>query len=330
MPSKDEEDQHNSVCYYCKKGGDLLCCDTCNLVFHIKCLKPPLKTVPKGTWHCPVCVDEKKNNKRKKPSSSSSSKRTKSLIVRGREDKTTMTEVEAFPRQQYAQLFKLLKQFHQDTHITLSSLKQLKDLLLVADVHSMSILLSAHDVYEMSEKKTYDILFCIDTFERVYLLNFPQGFVDLDALERVKNQKRMRQASLANGNNSSFNNTNNSNSNSNATNANGRNKIVLKKNDSNNDANGNVTTTTTTTTTTMTGNNNVSKPKTHVLLRNLTRNKVMNNNVINLGSKQNNQNTNIVQYEKELGISNSSPKVIVTKDKSVEKSYARNLSQKLL
>ena len=32
MPSNDEEDQHNSVCYYCKKGGDLLCCDTCNLV----------------------------------------------------------------------------------------------------------------------------------------------------------------------------------------------------------------------------------------------------------------------------------------------------------
>ena len=80
----------------------------------------------------------------------------------------------------------------------------------------------------------------------------------------------------------------------------------------------------------MTGNNNVSKPKTHVLLRNLTRNKVMNNNVINLGSKQNNQNTNIVQYEKELGISNNSPKVMVTNDKSVDKSYARNLSQKLL
>ena len=53
-------------------------------------------------------------------------------------------------------------------------------------------MLSACDLYEASEKSTYDVLFCIDTFERVYLLNFPQGFVDLDALERVKNQRRTK------------------------------------------------------------------------------------------------------------------------------------------
>ena len=55
-------------------------------------------------------------------------------------------------------------------------LKATEDLLVVADIHSMSIMLSACDLYN-SEKSTYDVLFCIDTFERVYLLNFPQGFV---------------------------------------------------------------------------------------------------------------------------------------------------------
>ena len=38
----------------------------------------------------------------------------------------------------------------------------------------------------------------------------------------------------------------------------------------------------------------------------------------------------VQKTEQELGISNNSPKVMVTNDKSVDKSYARNLSQKLL
>jgi hypothetical protein len=49
-------DDHNEVCEVCDKGGDLLCCDTCTLVFHLKCLRPKLSTVPKGRWSCPHCI----------------------------------------------------------------------------------------------------------------------------------------------------------------------------------------------------------------------------------------------------------------------------------
>ena len=195
-----------------------------------------------------------KSKKRKKVSSPST------LKVRNKVHKTTMTEVEAFPKEQYIHLFKLLKHFHQDNQISLSSLKQLKDLLVVADLHSMSILLSAHDLYESSDKKIYDILFCIDTFERVYLLNFPEGFVDLEALERVKKQKRMKQ----------HNHNNNSNSN-----------IAVSNDESNkNIANDNGNVSRTTTSVTNISSSSVSKPKTHVLLQNLTNSKVKNINVI--------------------------------------------------
>ncbi len=275
MPISAEEDQHNSLCQVCRKGGDLLCCDTCTLVYHTKCLTPPLKAIPKGKWHCPICVSEMKSRKRKKLSSPSTSK------VKLRVHKTTMTEVEAFPKEQYIHLFKLLKHFHQDNHISLSSLKQLKDLLVVADLHSMSILLSAHDLYESSDKKIYDILFCIDTFERVYLLNFPEGFVDLEALERVKKQKRMKQ----------HNQNNNSNSNIAVSNAD---KNIAKDN-------GNVSQTTTSVTNI--SSSSVSKPKTHVLLQNLTNNKVKNINVINVGNIGTKKHI-IQQHEKALGTKN--------------------------
>ena len=35
---------HNDVCSGCKeeKDEDVICCDTCNLVFHLECVDPPL------------------------------------------------------------------------------------------------------------------------------------------------------------------------------------------------------------------------------------------------------------------------------------------------
>lgn len=30
-------------------------CDTCNLVYHLACLDPPLTVIPKGIWSCPRC-----------------------------------------------------------------------------------------------------------------------------------------------------------------------------------------------------------------------------------------------------------------------------------
>jgi len=52
-------DKHNDVCDRCDLGGELLCCDSCTLVWHLGCLDPPITEVPEGTWECPVCMDEK-------------------------------------------------------------------------------------------------------------------------------------------------------------------------------------------------------------------------------------------------------------------------------
>ena len=51
--------RHNHQCETCGLGGDLLCCDTCNFVFHLPCLPVPLLAVPEGMWRCHVCVAEK-------------------------------------------------------------------------------------------------------------------------------------------------------------------------------------------------------------------------------------------------------------------------------
>ncbi|GMI37785.1 hypothetical protein TeGR_g8773, partial [Tetraparma gracilis] len=33
----------------------MVLCDHCDANFNIDCLKPPLKAIPKGIWHCPRC-----------------------------------------------------------------------------------------------------------------------------------------------------------------------------------------------------------------------------------------------------------------------------------
>ena len=55
----DEEDflnQHNDECDVCETGGELLCCSTCTLVFHLTCVRPKLEALPDGDWECPHCV----------------------------------------------------------------------------------------------------------------------------------------------------------------------------------------------------------------------------------------------------------------------------------
>ncbi|KAJ8398878.1 hypothetical protein AAFF_G00417860 [Aldrovandia affinis] len=62
MPARDTEDlcwkedlEHDEHCTVCKEDGELQPCDSCPRAYHPDCLQPPLKTPPKGTWHCPKC-----------------------------------------------------------------------------------------------------------------------------------------------------------------------------------------------------------------------------------------------------------------------------------
>lgn len=49
-------DQHNDACEVCNQPGELLCCSTCNLVFHIDCVRPKLTGDPPDDWACAFCV----------------------------------------------------------------------------------------------------------------------------------------------------------------------------------------------------------------------------------------------------------------------------------
>ena len=44
--NRDLVDEHNEFCQVCDKGGDLLCCDSCTLVFHVPCVRPKLQGIP--------------------------------------------------------------------------------------------------------------------------------------------------------------------------------------------------------------------------------------------------------------------------------------------
>ncbi|KAH9376062.1 hypothetical protein HPB48_007274 [Haemaphysalis longicornis] len=50
---KDEStDGNEDACNMCGKGGTLVCCDSCPLVYHMECARPPLRRLPRGNWIC--------------------------------------------------------------------------------------------------------------------------------------------------------------------------------------------------------------------------------------------------------------------------------------
>merc|ERR1712194_811250 len=51
-----EEVQHNDLCEMCGQVGELLCCSTCNLVFHLGCTRPKLTELPADDWSCAFCI----------------------------------------------------------------------------------------------------------------------------------------------------------------------------------------------------------------------------------------------------------------------------------
>ncbi|KAG9133981.1 hypothetical protein Leryth_004685 [Lithospermum erythrorhizon] len=59
----EEEDEYDDV--YCEECGsgehedELLLCDKCDNGFHLFCLKPVLVSIPKGSWFCKACANNK-------------------------------------------------------------------------------------------------------------------------------------------------------------------------------------------------------------------------------------------------------------------------------
>eukprot|EP00828_Plagiopyla_frontata_P038262 TRINITY_DN5018_c0_g1_i6.p2 TRINITY_DN5018_c0_g1~~TRINITY_DN5018_c0_g1_i6.p2 ORF type:complete len:203 (+),score=32.89 TRINITY_DN5018_c0_g1_i6:98-706(+) len=53
--SIEEEQEWDDECKICGETGDVVCCDVCPAVFHLKCLG--LKEVPEGNWICMNCLE---------------------------------------------------------------------------------------------------------------------------------------------------------------------------------------------------------------------------------------------------------------------------------
>jgi hypothetical protein len=49
---------HNDLCEVCNGAGKLICCSRCNLVFHLKCIRPARTRLPPDHWICAYCVSE--------------------------------------------------------------------------------------------------------------------------------------------------------------------------------------------------------------------------------------------------------------------------------
>mmetsp|Transcript_26682 Transcript_26682/g.56166 ORF Transcript_26682/g.56166 Transcript_26682/m.56166 type:complete len:834 (-) Transcript_26682:102-2603(-) len=47
-------------CKICNDGGELICCDGCINSYHLKCIKPEMKEVPKGQWFCTECEEKRR------------------------------------------------------------------------------------------------------------------------------------------------------------------------------------------------------------------------------------------------------------------------------
>ncbi|CAN0922624.1 Histone-lysine N-methyltransferase ATXR6 [Linum grandiflorum] len=59
----DDDAEYNDLC--CEECGsgespaELLLCDKCDKGYHLFCLRPILASVPKGSWFCPCCSNQK-------------------------------------------------------------------------------------------------------------------------------------------------------------------------------------------------------------------------------------------------------------------------------
>ena len=56
MYEQDFFEMHQDHCEVCNEPGEVLCCATCSLVFHIHCVCPKLLEEPPNDWTCAYCV----------------------------------------------------------------------------------------------------------------------------------------------------------------------------------------------------------------------------------------------------------------------------------
>mmetsp|Transcript_7715 Transcript_7715/g.11895 ORF Transcript_7715/g.11895 Transcript_7715/m.11895 type:complete len:1482 (-) Transcript_7715:1929-6374(-) len=57
MSEEEFLEQHNDLCEVCNTPGELLCCATCNLVFHVECARPKITSMEEAPddWKCAYC-----------------------------------------------------------------------------------------------------------------------------------------------------------------------------------------------------------------------------------------------------------------------------------
>ena len=59
---ESSEDEEQGACVRCGSAedepgfNDILLCDACDAGYHMRCLRPPLETVPPGDWFCWQCA----------------------------------------------------------------------------------------------------------------------------------------------------------------------------------------------------------------------------------------------------------------------------------
>merc|ERR1712071_738251 len=79
------ESMHNEACPVCQEGGEVICCDTCPAVYHLECISPPLRKVPRGKWSCPQCKSPSQEKERGKLKEKNSDGRTSARVSRTRQ-----------------------------------------------------------------------------------------------------------------------------------------------------------------------------------------------------------------------------------------------------
>ncbi|KAF0990617.1 hypothetical protein HZS_5753, partial [Henneguya salminicola] len=75
--SESETSEHNDLCEFCEKPGELLLCDSCSAAYHLNCIEMTKDSVPEGDWKCPLCLKEEKISIEEKPEKIKPKKETK-------------------------------------------------------------------------------------------------------------------------------------------------------------------------------------------------------------------------------------------------------------